>query len=236
LTWTSAHPRHSPARAANSARRLVSSLQPRDARIAELEARLRARTTPGVRLPVALVCLAGALYLLFRELPDVSYALSSASPLTLGQEGSYRLGELSNNRYVQLHGSPTAAAFWGQDRRGPFLVVGLLDTPFLVRRAPLPGESWTPGRPPPPPLQTPFAVRGRLLSEREAPAYREAFLKGRQLAGVRPKDGMLWIVLEGERPREDWGAVLTAVLLALFAAVNGWLALSAVRRGRAAGS
>jgi hypothetical protein len=207
-------------------------VQQREARIAELEARLRARTTPGVRLPVALVCLAGALYLLWRELPDVVYALSSASPLTLGQEGAYRFGALANNRYVQLHGTPTGTAFWGQDRRGPFLVVGLLDTPVLVRRSPLPGESWTSGRPPPPPLQTPFAVRGRLLSEREAPAYREAFQKARQLSGVRPKDGTLWIVLEGERPREDWGAVLTAILLALFAAFNGWLAFSAVVQRR----
>jgi hypothetical protein len=176
---------------------------------------------------VALVCLAGALYLFWRELPDVAYALSSASPLTLGQEGGYRFGALVNNRYVQLHGTPTGTAFWGQDRSGPFLVVGLLDTPVLVRRSPLPGESWTSGRPPPPPVPTPFALRGRLLGEREAPAYREAFQRARQLSGVRPKDGTLWIVLEGERPREDWGAVLTAVFLALFAAFNGWLAFRA---------
>jgi hypothetical protein len=211
----------------------VCALQPRDARIAELEARLRTRSAPGVRLSVALVCLLGALYLLFRELPDVAYALSSATPLTLGQEGSYRFAELANNRYVQLHGMPTATAFWGQDRRGPFLVVGLLDTPLLVRRAPLPGETWTAGRPPPPPLQTPFAVRGRLLAEGAAPGYREAFQRARQLVGVRPRDGTLWIVLEGERPGEDWGAVLLAVVLTLFAAVNGWLAAGALRRGRA---
>jgi hypothetical protein len=211
-------------------------VEQRDARIAELEARLRARTTPGVRLPVALVCLAGALYLLWRELPDVAYALSSAAPVTLGQEGAYRFGALANNRYVQLHGTPTATAFWGRDRRGPFLVVGLLDTPVLVRRAPLPGETWTAGRPPPPPLQTPFAVRGRLLAEAEAPGYREAFEKGGQLAGVRPRNGSLWIVLEGERPGEDWGAVLTAALLALFAAFNGWLAARALRAWGAAAS
>ena len=216
----------------------IPTLQQRDARIAELEARLRTRATPGVRLPVALVCLLGALYLLWRELPDVAYALSPASPVTLGQEGSYRFGELVGNRYVQLHGTPTGTAFWGQDRRGPFLVVGLLDTPVLVRRAPLPAETWTPGRPPPPPLQTPFAVRGRLLPEREAPAYRDAFARARQLSGVRPRDGTLWIVLEGERPGEDWGAVLTAVLLALFAAFNAWLAVSALpqRRDATAGS
>jgi hypothetical protein len=203
-------------------------LQQRDARIAELEARLRARTTPGVRLPVALVCLAGALYLFWRELPDAAYALSPTSPLTLGQEGAYRFERLANNRYVQLHGTPTGTAFWGQDKRGPFLVVGLLDTPLLVRRPPLPSERWTSGRPPPPPTQTPFAVRGRLLREGDAPAYREAFQKARQLEGVRAQDGALWIVLEAERPQEDWGAVLTAALLGLFAAFNGLLSVSAV--------
>jgi hypothetical protein len=207
----------------------------REARIAELEAQLRARRTSGVRLPVALVCLAGALYLFSRELPDVVYALSPPEPLTLGREGDYRFGELRSNRYAQVHGTPTPAAFWGKERGGPFLVVGLQDTPLLVRRKPLPGETWTAGRPPPPPLQTPFAVRGRLLAEGQAPAYRDAFARARQLSGLRPRDGSMWIVLEGERPREDWGAVFTAVLLALFAAFNAWLAARALgRRGKRA--
>jgi hypothetical protein len=202
----------------------------REARIAELEARLRSRRTSGVRFPVALLCCLGALYLLYRELPDVAYALSQREALTLGREGEYRLEALANNRYVQLHGTPTLSAFWGKDAQGPFLVVGFQDTPILVRRAPLPGETWTPGRPPPPPVQAPFAVRGRLLAEGHAPAYREAFQRSRQLSGLRPADGQLWIVLEGERPREDWGAVATAVLLLVFAALNGWLALRALRR------
>ncbi|MGO8970310.1 MAG: hypothetical protein ACLQDQ_12150 [Myxococcaceae bacterium] len=202
----------------------------RDARIAELQARLRARRASFVRAPVALVCLLGALYLLFRELPDVVYALSSSEAVTLGREGDYRLEAPRSNRYVQVHGTPAARAFWGQDRQGPFLVVGLLDTPLLVRRAPLPSEAWTVGRPPPPPAPTPFAVRGRLLSEAEAPAYREAFAGARQLSGLRPVDGQLWVVLEGERPRQDWGAVAAAVLLGLFAAFNGWLLFDALRR------
>jgi hypothetical protein len=205
-------------------------VQPREARIAQLETRLRAQRTAGVRLSVSLVCFVGALYLLWRELPDVAYALSSATPLTLGHEGAYRFETLASNRYVQLHGVPTATAFWGQDRGGPFLVLGLQDTPVLVRRAPLPSETWTPGHPPPPPLQTPFAVRGRLLAESAAPTYREAFQKARQLPGVRAREGRLWLVVEGEKPREDWGAVLTAVLLALFAAFNGWLAVRRVVR------
>jgi hypothetical protein len=42
---------------------------------------------------------------------------------------------------------------------------------------------------------------------------------------VGAREGKLWLLVEGERPREDWGAVLTAVLLALFAGFNGWLAV-----------
>jgi hypothetical protein len=208
----------------------VQPPEQREARIAELEARLRARRATGVRLPVALVCLAGALYLLVREFPDVHYALSSSVPLTLGREGEYRFEALANNRYAQMHGAPASTASWGRDRQGPFLVVGFLDTPVLVRRAPLPAETWTEGRPPPPPLQTPFAVRGRLLDEAHAPAYREAFQRARETPGLKPLQGKLWIVLEGERPKEDWGAVLTAVLLGLFAAFNGLLVAEAVRR------
>lgn len=203
---------------------------PRDTRIAELEKRLRARGAVGVRAPVALLCLVGSLYLLSRELPDAAYALRPGQPVTLGHEGEYRFDLLASNLFVQLHGTPTGAAFWGQDRQGPFLVVGLQDTPLLVRRPPFPGESWTPGRPPPPPLQTPFGIRGRLLREDQAPAYREAFARARQLPGIRARDGTLWIVLEGERPGEDRGALVTAVLLGLFAALNGWFALGSLRR------
>ena len=49
----------------------------RDTRIAELEARLRSPRRAGVRFPVAVVCCLGALYLLYRELPDAAYALSA---------------------------------------------------------------------------------------------------------------------------------------------------------------
>jgi len=184
---------------------------------------------------VAGFCLLGALFLLWRELPDARYALSPASPVTLGQEGDYRWGLLGSNLYVQLHGTPTGTAFWGQDRQGPFLVVGLQDTPVLVRRAPLPGETWTPGRAPSPPVATGFAVRGRLLREDDAPAYHDAFVRAHALAGVRPRDGRLWIVLEGERPGEDHGAPVTAALLALFAAFNGWFAWRSLLSARGPG-
>lgn len=198
-------------------------------RIAELEERLRSPGGAGLRAPVALFCLVGALYLLWRELPEALYAVSPAVPVTLGHEGDYRWNLLASNRFVQVHGTPTATAFWGEDRQGPFLVVGLQDTPVLVRRAPQPGETWVSGRTPPPPLSTPFAVRGRLLREDDAPAYGEAFVRGRSLAGVRPREGKLWILLEGERPGEDRGALVTALLLALFAAFNAWFAWRSLR-------
>ena len=66
----------------------------RDARIAELQARLRGRRASFVRAPVALVCLLGALYLLSRGFSDVVYAVSSPQPLTLGREGEYRFDAL----------------------------------------------------------------------------------------------------------------------------------------------
>jgi hypothetical protein len=202
----------------------------RNTRIAELERSLRARNAVGIRAPVALICLLGSLYLLWRELPDAAYALSASQPITLGREGDYRFDLLATNRYVQLHGTPTGAALWGQDRQGPFLVVGLQDSPLLVRRPPFPGESWTPGRPPSPPLPTPFAIRGRLVREDQAATYREAFIRARQMPGIRARDGTLWIVIEGERPGEDRGALLTVALLGLFAVLNGWFALRSLVR------
>jgi hypothetical protein len=203
----------------------------RDARIAQLESRLRAKAAPLLRAPVALVCVLGALYLLWGQIPEVRYALSRGVPLTLGREGDYRWELLASGRYVQLHGTPTATAFWGRDRQGTFLVVGLQDTPLLVRRAPQSGETWVAGRPPPAPLQTPFALRGRLLSEEDAPAYRQAFVRARNLPGVLPREGRLWLVVEGERPGEDRGALVVAALLAVFAAFNGWLAVRSLFAG-----
>jgi hypothetical protein len=201
----------------------LSPAEARAARIAELERR-RGRRVTGIQLPVALVCLAGSLFLLARQAPAVGYYFASREPLTLGSEGAYQLDRLRPNAYVQVHGIPVRSALFGEEGRSRFTLVGLQDSPFVIRRSLLPTENWAPGQPAPPPDGRPFGVRGRLLREEDAHEYRDAFPRLKRIAGLRPLDGRLWLIIEGERPGEDRGALIVALLLLGFAALNVVLA------------
>jgi hypothetical protein len=203
----------------------------RERRIAELEARLRHRRL-GVRVPVMLVALGVSGVLLGMLWPDVAYFFSPRTPLTLGTEGAYRYEQLESNRYVQVHGIPTARGAYGLDGEAVYVVVGLQESPFLVRRQALPGEEWAPGRVPRQPDQRPFGVRGRLLSEEAARGYGEGFELLRELGEVQPREGRLWLIVEGERPGADTGVLLVALVLVAFMLGNGGLLLLALRLRR----
>jgi hypothetical protein len=205
-----------------------ASQQARDERIAELEARLARRSRTGVKPPVALVGMAVAGMLLALQARDLRYFFSPREPLSLGAEGDYRPEALVSNRYAQVHGIPTARAAYERDGEAVYVIVGLRESPFLVRRGALPGEHWEPGRTPPQPDPRPFAVRGRLLAEEDAPRYQSAFALLREMGEVQPRDGRLWLLVEGQRPREDVGLVFVAGLLLAFIAVNGLLLVRAL--------
>jgi hypothetical protein len=202
----------------------------RDERIAVLERRLQRRTSVGVSAPVAVLAMALALAALWIfERKDWAYYVSPSEPVWVGREGEYRWDLLRSNRFVEIHGTPTTRGLYGQGS----VVVGLRDTPVLVRRRALPGEEWAPGTPkkPPQPNQTPFAVSGRLLSIDDAPAWaREAADQLRQGDEVRPVDGKTWILLAGERPRSDRSLLLITALLLTFTALNGYFLVKGLRR------
>ncbi|MBZ4416982.1 hypothetical protein [Myxococcus sp. RHSTA-1-4] len=203
----------------------------RDRRIAELEARM-ARRRVGVKPVSAVLAIAVALVLLGMQWRDLAYFFSPREPLTLGAEGAYRVGALDSNRYAQVHGVPTVRGAYERGGDGAlYVLVGLRESPFMVRRAALPGEEWRTGRPPPQPDQRPFAVRGRLLVEDEAPRYREALTLLRSMGEVQPHDGKLWLIVEGERPGADRGRVLVALALLAFIALNAVLLVKGLRRG-----
>ena len=217
----------------------LSPEEARAVRIEQLERRTARRVT-GVQLPVALLCLGGAIYLGVRQAPAVAYYFARAEPRTLGSEGAYRFDDLRSNTYVQVHGVPLRTAFYGVERGQRIVVVPLQDTPLVVRRPLLPTEEWVPGKLPPPPDPRPFGVRGRLLREDAIDAYQDALPQMKKLPGLRPIDGRLWVVVEGEHPGEDRGALIIGLLLLGFAglnlvlAVQGARALLQSRRGRAA--
>jgi hypothetical protein len=206
----------------------LSPEEARALRIEQLQRRTSRRVT-GVQLPLALVCLGAAIYFGVRQAPAVAYYFSSPEPVTLGSEGSYRFDRLRSNTFVQLHGVPLRTAFYGVERGQKIVVVPLQDTPLVVRRPLLPSEEWVPGKPPPPPDPRPFGVRGRLLREDDLGAYHAAFPPMHRLAGLRPIDGRLWVVVEGEHPGEDRGALIIGLLLLGFAGLNVVLAVQGAR-------
>ncbi|MCE9666827.1 hypothetical protein LY474_03280 [Myxococcus stipitatus] len=210
-----------------------SAREERERRIAELESRL-ARRRVGVRPWAAAMAIGVGLVFLGMLRRDLVYFFSSRVPVTLGVEGAYRPEVLASNRYAQVHGVPTSRGAYERDDGRLYVLVGLRESPFVVRRQALPGEEWVPGRPPPPPDATPFAVRGRLLSEEDAPRYRDALALVRGMGEVLPQDGRVWLLVEGERPGEDRGLVLVALGLVAFIALNGALLISGLVRRRAA--
>ena len=182
-----------------------------------------------VRWPAALVGLALAGGMLWLERAEMAYLLSPREPIALGDETGYRLERLASNRYAEIHGVPTATGAFSRDGERIQVVVGLQNTPVLIRRTGLPSEDWAPRRSPPPPDPHPFAARGRLLAEEEAPRYRAAFDMLRR--EMRAPDGRHWILLDGERPGADrWVALLAAGWVAFAALSLWWLASDVGRR------
>ena len=177
----------------------------------------------GVKAPVAVLGILAAGAMLWLDRVELAYFVSPRAPLTLGAEGDYRFEALASNRYAQVHGQPTRRGAYSVEQGNTFVVIGLRDTPLLVRRSALPGENWTPGGRPPQPNQTPFAVRGRLLRRAQASRFEQGFVQLMATEEVRPRDGQLWILIEGQRPGSDWKVLMTATALLAFAAINGWL-------------
>lgn len=202
----------------------LSAEEARAERIAQLERNTRRRVT-GVQLPVAVLCLLGTLFLLVREAPDVAYVFARRDPVTLGSEGAYQFDRLLPNVYAQVHGVPLGTAFYGVEQGASMVLVGLRDTPVIVRRPLLSTEDWVPGRRPPPPDPRPFGVRGRLRPLEDVPGYRDSAARLQALAGLRPIDGKLWVLREGERPGEDRGPLVIALVLLGFGGLNLVLAI-----------
>lgn len=192
----------------------------RNARIAELEARLSKPAplgvTPGAAALGLCVCLA-ALWA-FRD--DALYFFSSKDPIQLGAEGDYRFEQATDNRYVELHGVPTSRGAFGVDNGQTVVAVGVRDTPVMIWRKALKGEEWKPGSKPPPPNQQSFTIRGRLRERSVAgEKYDDAFKKLDEFGEVRAK----WVLVESERPGGNFTIAVLTTLLAAAAGFLGWL-------------
>lgn len=190
----------------------------RDARIQELEAQRAPRPSMGIKWPLALLGMATAGFLLWQMRLEVAYFFAPATPVALGSEGNYRLEGLRSNLWVVVHGTPTLRGAYFQEEGKTRVVVGLQDTPLLVRREALEGEAYEVGKTPPQPNQSPFSVRGRLLSRADAPRYAAGFDTLSSMGEVKPE----WIILQGESPRGSVRTFLWTGGLWVFFVLNLW--------------
>lgn len=190
----------------------------RQERIAELEAKLARPSGVGVLPPLAAIACTVALALLWGDRADLAYATSSQEPVELGAEGDYRFDLAQTNRYVRVHGIPTAFGTYWQERAATFVAVGLRDTPILVARVLLPSESWKPGDKAQRPDPRPFTVKGRLLARADAAKYEDAFAKHEAHGELNPK----WILIAEARPGGDLGTTVWLGGLAAVALLNAW--------------
>ena len=194
----------------------------RDQRIAELEGHIARRNPIGVALPVALVGIGVVAALLAMRARNIAYFFASRTPVTIGAEGEYHFELLRSNVYAQVHGIPTVRGVYTSENGKPFVMVGLRDTPLVVHRRPLAGEKWVPGLEPRQPSQSRFGVRGRLLQQGDVPQYQESLQKILAMGEVQPRDGRLWVLLEGERPGDDLPGFLSFLALSAFGLLNAW--------------
>jgi hypothetical protein len=184
------------------------------------------RSRVGVVPPVAALALAGSLFLMWWLSPDVAYFFSPREALELGAEGDYHLERAVENRYAQVHGTPSVRGWYTMEKDGDFVVVGLNDTALLVHRSTFTDEQLSPDGKRPQPRQNPFFAKGRLTSRAQATKYAEVFAQFEQWSGAPPR----WLLLAEQSPGRDLGSVAMFGFLAVFAALNTWLFVRGLRR------
>lgn len=191
----------------------------REQLIAKLERDL-SRPRVGVLPPVAALACLGALFLAAQMRADVTYFFSSRDPIELGAEGGYAPDQALTNRYAQLHGVPSARGWYVDEADGAFVVVGVNDTPFLVKRAAFPDEQrrGADGKRPQP-RQNGFFARGRLLAREDVPTHAEVFSEFEAWSGTKAQ----WLLIAEQPPGRDFKTVAMFGFLMLFALVNAWL-------------
>jgi hypothetical protein len=158
-------------------------------------------------------------FFMFNMRADVAYFLSDVTPLELGAEGSYFEKNALENRYAQLHGIPSTKGWYLDEKEGAFVVVGVNDSPFLVRRGRFQDEAVGSDGKPPAPKQNPFFARGRLISRASASRYESVFAQYRGWSGSEAR----WILLAEQAPRSNRGVPVSFLFFLIFGVVNAWL-------------
>jgi hypothetical protein len=181
-----------------------------------------------VTLPFGVVAIALLVcaYFLWDLLPALRYWGSAGEAVDLGRPGSYHLERASDGLYARIEGVAGQAMnlsvrwMWLSETRYDLLAVR--DTNILVRRSP---RSAAP----------PLTAQGRLILDRFIPEYAQAFQNlAAARGGAQPRDGHLYVLLDGERPRSGWAVPLQAAGLLALILLNAGSLIRAVGRSRRA--
>jgi hypothetical protein len=186
-------------------------------------ARRRGATLPfGVVIVALLVCA----YFLRDLQPALRYWGSTGEVLDLGRPGSYHLERASDGLYARIEGvagpGMNLSVRWMRLFETRYDIVAVRDTNILVRRLP---RTAAPS----------LTAQGRLILDHSIPEYAQAFQNlAAARGGAQPRDGHLYVLLDGERPRSGWAVPLQAAgLLALIVLNVGSLVRAAGRSRRA---
>ncbi len=161
---------------------------------------------------IAIVALLACAYFFWDLLPAFRYWASRGEAVDLGRPGDYHLERESDGLYARFEGVSGPGASLRVRRMGLFEtrydVIVARDTNILLRRSPQEGPAGA---------ALPFAAQGRLVLDRSLPDYGPAFQSlTAARGGAQPREGHLYVLLDGERPRTGWAIPLQAAgLLAL---------------------
>lgn len=190
-----------------------------------------ARRNLGLFPPVAILAIVASCILGWWMRADAAYFFSSRTPIELGAEGDYHLDRGFSNRYAQLHGVPTVRGWYVEEKDGSFVVVGLTDTPVLVKRGTFAEENRRlPDGKRPQPRQNPFFARGRLLSRADAERYEDVFREFETWSNGKAE----WLLIAEEPPGKDVSTAVMFGFVILFGVVNAWLLTRGLAARRAA--
>lgn len=185
---------------------------------------------PGA-LVVTVLGLGLALFLLWEMRADVAYWIGSPPRVELGGEGAYHLERAADGALARIAGRPGSSATRFSRFGTRYEIVAVRGTNILVRRTLAGSQPTRAGSTVPPPAQSAFVAEGRLAKDTAIPAYGEAFRLLVERGDAQPRDGHLFLLLDGERPRAGWRVPAAVVGLGLLVALNGMSLFRSLRRG-----
>jgi len=173
---------------------------------------------------VTLVGIGLGAFLLHDMRAEFAWWFSAPATVELGGAQGYRLDQAADGALAKIEGRAggSAARFRKLGKR--YEIVAIEGTNILVQREMTgPDLPLSPGQKEPPPDRAPFSAEGRLLMDTSAPIdYGQAFQLLVERGDALPRDGHLFVLLDGDKPRSGLKTPLALLAIASLVALNLW--------------